>query len=159
MLSINEINQEADFSVIDLDNNIYTIVNLNSVPEDFASPYDGGQNRRLIKIKYDGTLDKSFIVPIPSSASSVVLKNDIIYLGGYFDNIATIPASRLAVIQITPYAAEKDYLIKSKFLDYDDEISISGGLALSSGESLCAVASTDGASRVIIQVYGIEETQ
>lgn len=51
-----------------------------------------------------------------------------------------------------------EYLIKNKSLSYDEEIKISGGIALESGQSLVVETGSYRSDAVIIQAYGIEET-
>lgn len=55
-------------------------------------------------------------------------------------------------------SVNSDYLIKSKSLSYDEEIKISGGIALESGQSLVVETAGYNPDTVIIQAYGIEET-
>ena len=59
----------------------------------------------------------------------------------------------------THFSAENsEYLIKNKSLSYDEEIKISGGIALESGQSLVVETNNYEPDTVIIQAYGIEET-
>ena len=52
----------------------------------------------------------------------------------------------------------KDYIIKNKSLSYDEEVKVSGGIVLESGQSLAIDTRKYYSDTVIIQAYGIEET-
>lgn len=54
--------------------------------------------------------------------------------------------------------SDKDYLIKQKHLDYDEEIKVSGGIVLSDNDCLVVNTKKYNPDNVIIQAYGIEET-
>ena len=80
---------------------------------------------------------------------------------GFLDGVGLILYSdfdsMLKFSKISFASKDENYLIKDKVISYDEEIKISGGIALESSQSLAASMSS-GQGNIIIQTYGIEET-
>ena len=120
----------------------------------------GGVTRNYIaRLNSDGTLDTSFDPNANNAVESIALQTDgKIIIAGIFTNLGGNTRQHIARIIEYFQSENKDYIIKNKSLSYDEEIKISGGIALESGQSLAIEAKNYDPDTVIIQAYGIEET-
>jgi uncharacterized delta-60 repeat protein len=131
----------------------------------FFTTIGGVTRNRIARLNSDGTLDTSFNPNANGSVLSTVLQPDgKIIIGGIFTTIGGVARNRIARLEENVISADhfisenKSYIIKNKSLSYDEEIKISGGIALHSGQSLAIETRNYDPGTVIIQAYGIEET-
>ena len=118
-----------------------------------------GAREYIARINSDGSLDTSFNLNADESFSTIAPQPDgKIFLGGNFTTINGTTRNRFARLLEYFESENKDYIIKNKSLSYDEEIKISGGIALESGQSLAIDTRNYDPDTVIIQAYGIEET-
>jgi uncharacterized delta-60 repeat protein len=114
---------------------------------------------RFARLNGDGILDTGFGFNANSDVRSIALQPDgKILIGGNFTTIDGVTRNRIARIFEYTTSENKNYIIKNKSLSYDEEIKISGGIALESGESLVIDTRNYSPDTVVIQAYGIEET-
>jgi hypothetical protein len=98
-------------------------------------------------------------IDAPENGSTIVselkIKNT-----SYPTNVDIFVTDESEIIDNTTYlsAENSEYIIKNKELSYDDEVKISGGIALESGQSLVVETRQYSPDTVVIQAYGIEET-
>lgn len=101
----------------------------------------------------------SLKIDAPANGSTIIselkIKNT-----SYPTNVDVIVSLESDLVDNTTHfsAEAKDYIIKNKSFSYDEEIKISGGIALESGQSLVIETRNYNPDTVIIQAYGIEET-
>jgi uncharacterized delta-60 repeat protein len=128
---------------------------------------DGITHLCIIRLNSDGTLDETFkpndeffslISDINGNSSfvssTIVQTNGQIFAAGKFRLEGESGTRYLSLIEeVIP---NKGYIIKDKEMFFNDAIEISGGIVVDPGSSL--IASTESGEKIIIQLYGIEET-
>jgi uncharacterized delta-60 repeat protein len=117
----------------------------------------------IVRLNSDGTLDTGFDPNIFDSGQvfvgSIALQPDgKILIAGSFTTIGGTTRNRIARLGEYFVSENKNYIIKNKPLSYDEEIKISGGIALEPGQSLAIETTQYNPGTVVIQAYGIEET-
>lgn len=134
---------------------------------------NGIDYKGLARLTNNGELDQSFDImgvfelpPYGNSGGAPVWEIALDSSGNLvLTSLSTISIngesldSKIARLVKEYKASNSEYLIKNKNIGYDEEIRISGGLVLNSGESLSIKAGLSGSRKVVIQAYGIEETQ
>jgi len=123
---------------------------------------------RIARLNSDGSIDDIF-TPINIRSSDqyfnsgdsvnliLELSSGDLVLGGDFQLVDEYSSDKIVKLNESIVTNSNNYLVKNKEISYDEEVRISGGIALESGQSL-VVDTGNNSDTVIIQAYGIEET-
>jgi len=118
----------------------------------------GASQPYLARLNPDGTAVTSFSTAVNGAVDKFLFIEFYgFFLAGSFTNLGAGSVSGFGVIKEYFKSENKEYIVKTKPLSYDEEIQISGGIALEYGQSLAVETKDYDSDTVIIQAYGIEE--